>query len=360
MADEMYRILGDDFQFVATFPRNESELKGGIDYSQRSYCLLPAERDEDLAKAKRLIEESDVCVFGSGNLYWEHLRAKTGKLSFEISERLLKRGFINILSTRLLKWWWLYQTKLRSKPFYKLCAGAYTAIDCRRLLTMQNRCFKWGYFTEIKQSETVDISKPKSSKTKILWVARILKLKHPESMVALASYLMSRGYSDFEINMIGCGPEYENVQRKIKQHNLMNHIHLLGALPNSEVLKQMQQHDIFCFTSNRLEGWGAVVNEAMSCGCCVIANDMIGSVPYLIQDGKNGFVYRNGNIRQLCERVQFLLDNPGQIEILGRAAQKDMINIWNPKVAAVNLITLSNSIINDTEPSIKNGPCSIG
>lgn len=38
--DEFHKLLGADFCFVATLPRNEKELKGGIDYSIRPYCIL--------------------------------------------------------------------------------------------------------------------------------------------------------------------------------------------------------------------------------------------------------------------------------------------------------------------------------
>ena len=44
--------------------------------------------------------------------------------------------------------------------------------------------------------------------------------------------------------------------------------------------------------SGRKEGWGAVVNEAMSSGCAVVADAEAGSVPYLIENSKDGFIYR--------------------------------------------------------------------
>jgi glycosyltransferase involved in cell wall biosynthesis len=45
---------------------------------------------------------------------------------------------------------------------------------------------------------------------------------------------------------------------------------------------------VFIFTSDRNEGWGAVLNEAMGSGCAVVAADLIGSVPYLIEHKKMG------------------------------------------------------------------------
>ena len=47
----MYKLLGDNFRFVATFPRDLKELKGGRDYSNRPYCVLAAESDEAVCEA---------------------------------------------------------------------------------------------------------------------------------------------------------------------------------------------------------------------------------------------------------------------------------------------------------------------
>ena len=50
-------------------------------------------------------------------------------------------------------------------------------------------------------------------------------------------------------------------------------------------------------TSNQEEGWGVVVNEAMNSGCVVIGSNLAGSVPYLIENGKNGLIYNCGDLQ---------------------------------------------------------------
>lgn len=359
VADEMYRLLGEDFKVVATFPRNEGELKGGKDYSVRPYCLLAAECETAKTEARRLNQESDVCVFGAGNLDWEKERATTGKLSFEMSERWFKRGLVNILSPRLLKWWWLYQTKLRKRPFYKLCSSAYTASDCRKLGTFKNRCYKWGYFPALPQPavKRKNLEAPGASRVKIAWVARFLLWKHPEAVVRAASRLAAEGFA-FRIDMVGDGPERPKIIDMVSKLGLEDYIHLPGAVPNAEVLRAMSDADIFLFTSDRREGWGAVVNEAMSCGCCVIANDQPGSVPYLIRDGINGLTYHNGNPRELADKLKFLLENPAECKKMGAQAFRDITHTWSPATAAQNLITLSTSLLHHQSNPITQGPCS--
>lgn len=355
VADEMYKILGDDFHFVATYPRNPEELKGGFDYSDRPYCLLAAELKEDCQKAHQLNIESDVCVFGAGNLDWERERATTDKLSFEISERWFKRGLINILSPRLIKWWWVYQTRLRNKPFYKLCASAFTASDCRKLLTYRDRCFKWGYFTKIPKFE---FNKPVNETPRIMWCGRLIYWKHPGHAILVAQRLKLDGYR-FYIEVYGGGELKSFIEKLITELSLTNCVKLMDNVSNEHVLMAMDKSDIFLLTSDRNEGWGAVANEAMASGCCVVGSDAIGSVPFLIKDGYNGMIYRDGDVDSLYNKVKYLLDNPDICRSMGEKAASDLRNIWSPDRAANNLLKLISEIQSNVGTSILEGPCSV-
>ena len=54
-------------------------------------------------------------------------------------------------------------------------------------------------------------------------------------------------------------------------------------MPNAKILQEMRKHEIFLFTSDRNEGWGAVSNESMSNGCMLVGSDGIGSIPFLVK-----------------------------------------------------------------------------
>lgn len=353
VADEMYRLLGNDFCYVATYSRQNEDLKGGSDCSERPYCLFAADNVKATEEAHRLNCESDVCVYGAGNLDWERERAKTGKLSFEISERWFKRGYLNILSPRLIKWWWLYQTKLRKKPFYTLCASGYTASDRARLFTFKNRCYKWAYFTALPTSEQ---SSGKNNVIQIMWCARLIPLKHPERPLQLAKKLKDDGYN-FHINIVGDGEMRLQMEELISKYRIADYVTLHGNLSNEKVLKTMRENDIFLFTSNRLEGWGAVVNEAMSSGCCVVANRAIGSTPYLINERCTGLTY-DGSIDSLYSQVKYLLNHPENCKRIGENSRRHIQQIWSPGNAARSLLTLISDISSGKDTTILEGPCS--
>lgn len=353
VADEMYKLLGNDFRYVATYPRQNEDLKGGSDYSSRPYGLFAADDIKATEDAHRLNRESDVCVYGAGNLDWERERAKTGNLSFEISERWFKRGYLNILSPRLIKWWWLYQTQLQKKPFYTLCASGYTASDRAKLFTFKNRCYKWGYFTSLPVSKK---SHGENKVVQIMWCARLISWKHPEMPLHLAQKLKNDGYV-FHLNIVGDGEMRIQLEKLISKYSIAECVTMHGSLPNEKVLELMRETDIFLFTSDRSEGWGAVANEAMSSGCCVVANKAIGSTPYLINEGITGLTY-NGDINSLCSQMKSLLDNPEKCKKIGENSRHNIQQTWSPANAARSLLTLISDISSGKDTSINEGPCS--
>ncbi len=73
-----------------------------------------------------------------------------------------------------------------------------------------------------------------------------------------------------------------------------------------EVRAAMERSEIYLVTSDRKEGWGAVVNEAMNSGCAVVADHMIGAAPWLIRQGENGWMYRDGEEQELFRTVERL------------------------------------------------------
>ena len=102
----------------------------------------------------------------------------------------------------------------------------------------------------------------------------------------------------------------------------------------------MEESEIYLITSDRKEGWGAVVNEAMNSGCAVVADHMIGAAPWMIRQRENGILYHDGCEQQLQEYVAELLQDPAECRRLGEAAQQTVRTEWNARTAAERLVRL--------------------
>lgn len=358
VADEFYKLLKDDFVFIVTSTNTNQNLKGGLNYSNRPYCIVAHSSTDNLRKSKELAITSDVCIFGAESIEFAVYRSKnTSKLSFEVSERWLKRGLINILSPRFIKWYINYNLYFKNKPYYKLCSSAFGANDHNKTNTYIDRCYKWGYFPKTSLAETyINKNVPqKDSEIKIMWCARFIPVKHPELVIQAVQKLKKWNYK-FHIDFFGSGVLEDKIKQLVKELEVNEFVSFKGTKTNEKIQEEMRMHHILLFTSDQKEGWGAVVNEAMSNGCVVIGGNKIGSIPYLIQDGKNGFIFQDQSSDSLAEKIKYLLDNTHLLSPISEQAQITIQQTWSASKAANNFLKLVDGIMNNNPFLIKEGP----
>lgn len=362
LADEFYKILGDGYKYITTERMPQFLVTGGYsEYIEKPYLIRLEESVENNSYVQDLINKADVVIIGAASDDYVLDRIKAGKLTFRYSERWFKNS--PWYQTGLRGWLSFYKKHIRykNKPLYMLAASAYTANDVYAIGAYKNKCYKWGYFTKVdtdfKVETPQDLGISTSKIIPLMWCARFLKWKHPELPILIAKRLKEDGYR-FIIDMFGSGEELENSKALAKKMEVDDVVKFRGNLPNQEILNEMRQHKIFLFTSDKNEGWGAVLNESMANGCAVVASNLIGSVPFLVQDRKNGLIFQSEDIDSLYQKVKSLLDNEELCKILSQNAQRTMQEIWSPQNAAIRFLHLVEALQNGDDTPFLDGPCS--
>ncbi|WP_029231881.1 glycosyltransferase family 4 protein [Butyrivibrio sp. VCB2006] len=348
-----------EFHFIQTSPMEEKRVQmgWGMDPSDISFVSLYYQDEE---KCRRLILGSDVTILGwSDGLIadLEKERLSSGRLTFRVSERIYREGQWKAISPRGLASKYNEHVKYRKKPVYLLCAGAYVASDFDLIGSYPGKKLKWGYFP---QQEISEFKKPElGNAINICWAGRIIELKHCEYAIEVAKLLSDKGY-DYHLDIVGDGNKRADIESLIDKYGLKDKVTMHGSKKPKEVLEFMQRADVFLFTSNYLEGWGAVVNEAMQSGCAVVASREAGSVPYLIQDGINGLSYGGGSLKALESKVLYLFENRDKIREFGERAKETITRWWNAENGAEELVRFSREALNGKEPEPSaEGPMSV-
>lgn len=348
-----YRMYGDDFAFVSTEQISEERISMGW----HTYEGLPFELYCPGGNSALPFDvvDCDSVILGNAPMSLVLSRLKKGKNVFKYSERVFKHGY------NYLKWLprlFTYRRNYgRYKRLYLLAASAFACADFNMHGVFIGKSYKWGYFPETKHYDIRRLLCDKEENT-ILWCSRLLDLKHPELAIEVAKRLKADGYH-FHLEMIGAGALKEQVVAAISKSGLEDYVSLIDSLTPDEVRKHMEKAQIFMFTSDFNEGWGAVLNESMNSGCAVVASHAIGSVPFLLRHGENGLVYRNGCADDLYKKVKALLDNPEARERISEMAYKTITELWNAEVAAERFVLLSREIEKHGHCDLfEDGPCS--
>ncbi|MCR4997245.1 MAG: glycosyltransferase [Butyrivibrio sp.] len=348
--DAMSSLFEDvDFHFVQAMPMEEKRINMGwaVDPKDYPYVYLFY---EDKKYCEELILNSDVVIFGWTEGLTSELEKKrlsSGKLSFRVSERIYRGSRIKWLSPRGLMKKYNEHIRYRKKPVYLLCAGAYVSADFKLIHAYPDKMLKWGYYPDVKD-RSFRVSET-DNKIRLCWAGRFVKLKHPEYAIELCKELDKFGY-DYELKMIGDGYMRQDLEKTVKDAGLSASVSFLGNLKPEEVTMHMKDSDVFLFTSNYLEGWGAVVNEAMQCGCAVVASREAGAVPFLINDGENGISYRNGDYEDFKKKVLSLFQEKYKILQFAKNGYDTIEKIWNAKNASMEFVRFCREYIDGAVP----------
>jgi len=107
---------------------------------------------------------------------------------------------------------------------------------------------------------------------KILWVGRIMPVKHLEVLIEAADILINQQKLALSFEVVGSAPKadyLESLKRKIKELDLDDYFKFFGPIPNRDLVSYYQSADILVSTSDT-RSLDKTVLEAMSSGTLVI------------------------------------------------------------------------------------------
>ncbi|MGF1447983.1 MAG: glycosyltransferase family 4 protein [Opitutales bacterium] len=128
---------------------------------------------------------------------------------------------------------------------------------------------------------------------RLLSVGRLVNKKGYRRQLWVYRGLLDAGV-DFEARVIGGGPLQAELERRIRQLGLTEHVQLLGALPGPQTQAFFTWADVFLFTGRVApdgdrDGLPNVIPEAMAHGLPIVTTPIAGTTE-AIEDGKRGQV----------------------------------------------------------------------
>ena len=154
----------------------------------------------------------------------------------------------------------------------------------------------------------------------LLCVARLSLEKGLTFLVHALRILRNKGY-DVELRLAGDGPTKKDLKSLVDGFGLGGKVHFLGYLGEDEVIRELQQADLFVLPSF-VEGLPVSAMEAMAVGLPVIATNIAGTSE-LIEDGKTGVLVRPSDPEVLADAVVRMMgDYPFRLRAAELARKK--------------------------------------
>lgn len=360
--DRLCRVQGGRYAFVQTEPMEQERVAMGWGETPQRADLV---RDywEDREGCQELIDRADAVIFGGcEDERYIRSRLQANAPVWRYSEPLYKTGRYKWISPRGLVKKYHDHTRYRSRRVYLLCAGAYVAGDFRLVGAYGGKRFRYGYFPAFRQQDTERLMAEKDrasgGRLRLLWAARMIGWKHPETALRVAAALKERGV-DLQLDMIGGGEMLDEMRALAETLGVARQVSFPGYCNPDKTREYMEQAHIFLATSDRQEGWGAVINESMNSGCALIAGKGMGAAPYLVAHGQNGYLFDHKKPEQAAEYALELARSADLRRRLGTAAYETVRTLWNPQIAAQRLYACIEAELAGRElPQYEEGPLS--
>lgn len=158
----------------------------------------------------------------------------------------------------------------------------------------KERIHQWGYFTEVNTPLPQSSSEDRGRKVRLIYVGR---LDHNKNILPLLEQFdQFKAHVDC-FTIVGDGELLDDVKRIAEKHP---EIIIRGRLNNSEAHLLMATHDYLILPS-LYDGWGAVVNEALSAGTRVLCSEACGAS--ILLDGRvRGESFKQQNIIKVLKK----------------------------------------------------------
>lgn len=150
----------------------------------------------------------------------------------------------------------------------------------------------------------------------VIAAGRLDWVKGYDLLIEAFQYVVEK-HPDWKLKIFGSGKERENLANLIQEKKLYNNVFLMGS--TKELAKELMKSSIFV-VSSRMEGFGLVIAEAMQCGVPVVSFDCPHGPSEVINDGEDGILVENGNIKKLGEAINRLIENEDLRKEMGKKA----------------------------------------
>ncbi|MBD5523510.1 MAG: glycosyltransferase family 4 protein [Lachnospiraceae bacterium] len=334
--EEYLSALGIKY-YIVPFPRDQCLINTAtVGRAEQNFA-------DDYEAALKLIE-----IIHKENIRLIHINSSTGNVG-AITALMMKIPYVWHIREFLEEDFGceFLDKKLKGELFSR--ASTLVAIsDC-----VQQSYIRKYQVTPVRIYNGIDINKFKKelkstiiSKSIFLFAGMITPEKGQFDAIKAVELMINRGYRDIRLNIVGDGREnyVASLKKYVLERRLENNIRFF---PFQKDLANFREEATYSITGSKYEALGRTTIEAMLAGNIVIGADTGGTREIIGEAQERGYLYRQGDYKNLAEIMQKAMEEPIDSKMKRRMYAQEYATVtFDLQNYCAEIITLYENILN--------------
>ncbi len=175
---------------------------------------------------------------------------------------------------------------------------------------------------------------------RLIYVGRVAKEKNLAFLLRVFKRVAVKD-ERIELKIVGGGPSLEDLKALARKLAIAHKVSFTDMVPFSEVVNELNQADLFVFSSTT-ETQGLVVLEAMAAGLPLVLVESK-ALLYFVNPGKDCIVVREDE-EEMANTILSLVHDPHRLRAMGRAARQNAERYSIPALTSKLLDVYQNAI----------------
>jgi L-malate glycosyltransferase len=177
--------------------------------------------------------------------------------------------------------------------------------------------FPWGTDIEQFKPKTSQVS---TDKTFTLFCSRTWESIYGVDVLAKAFVHVASTNSDVNLILLGGGSQGQKIRQIMTNGDVLDRVHFGGHVGQKDLPRWYHMADLYISPSH-VDGSSVTLMEALASGLPCLVSDIPGNREW-IQDGVNGWLFRDGDVNDLAEKILSAIKNRESLSKISEAARQ--------------------------------------
>jgi L-malate glycosyltransferase len=176
--------------------------------------------------------------------------------------------------------------------------------------------FPWG--TDIEHF-TPKTFKPANVQSFTLFCSRTWEPIYGVDVLVKAFVKVASQHPNVHLILLGGGSQGGRIRQILMNGGVLERVHFGGHVRQKDLPRWYHMADLYISPSH-VDGSSVTLMEALACGLPCLVSDIPGNREW-IEEGVNGWLFRDGDVNDLAEKILYAITNRGTFERIRKAAR---------------------------------------